>query len=560
MEPRLFAFTSIASVVYAITVVAGARAIGYATDHVIVPAARGQLAVASTMAASGLIVTLAFIRGASFVVRRYLNGVFQFRVEADSRRKLAHCYVLLPQIWHARHDRGELLSTINTDVDSAWMPLSRLALACSGSFMLVGAVIDMYLTDVVLAVIGTLLFPAIGLLNWFNLRMSAVLAKRVQALRGEVSTTAHESFGGALVVKTLGNEEVEVARFAHVAGRLRQANVALGRVGAFFDPAMEAVTALGVLAVLWVGILRINGGGLGIGELVHMTYLITAIAFPLRSIGWFVSAFSQSTAGRERIQAVITEPVPASPDPLVAHTGSRQTIEPALVIRNVSFAYPGADEPAVTGVDFSVPTGATVALVGATGSGKSTLAQLVAGLWTPSTGSIEIYGSPPACRLDELAYVPQHAFLFRETVRFNITLGDEIPDERIWRALRVVQAEGFVGDLPLGLEQPVGEYGTTLSGGQRQRIALARALVRRPSLLILDDATSALDPRVEAQVLDALHDGRTKPTTTLTISSRSAVVQRADTVIRLAGGRVAECGPHQSLWNASGLYRELISA
>jgi ABC-type multidrug transport system fused ATPase/permease subunit len=558
-EPWIFAGTVAASFTYAVVVVASARAIGFATDHVVVPASRsGRLDAAAATVAAMFILALTLIRGASFVARRYLVGVFQFRVQAGSRRKLVRRYILLPQRWHADHDRGDLLSTINTDVDTAWMPLARLALACSAAGMVLVAVVDMYLTDVALALIGTLLFPAIILVNWLSLRMTSRVAQQAQRLRGEVSAAAHESFDAALVIKALGREQAEVERFARAVGRLRDANIALGRLGAFFDPAMETLVAVGVLAVLWIGVTTVSAGGLGIGELVQMTYLITAIAFPLRAIGWFVSSFSRSAAGYERLQAIVAEPVPA-PDLHDNGVSAEHTDAITLVMRDVSFAYPGTDGSVLTDVGFIAPAGVTLALVGATGSGKSTLALLTAGVWTPTDGSITIDGVAPGDRLDEIAYVPQQAFLFRETVRFNVTLGEAIPDERVWQALSAAQAEDFIHELPLALDQPIGEYGATLSGGQRQRIALARALVRRPRLLILDDCTSAVDPRVEAQVLDQLRSGGLS-TTILMISSRLSVIQQADTVIFLADGRVAGCGTHLELWDGSRRYRELVSA
>lgn len=558
-EPWIFAAMVVAGLIYAAIVVAGAHAVGYATDHVVVPAARhGRLDIAAAGAAAALILALTLVRGTSFVARRYLTGVFQFRVQADSRRELARRYIMLPQRWHADHDRGDLLSTINTDVDTAWTPLARTALAISGTGMLIGAVIDMYLTDATLTAVGSLLFPAIAVLNWIFLKRSSAIAQRAQRLRGHVSATAHESFDGALIVKTLGREEAEIDRFRAVADGLRRTNITLGRVGAFFDPAMEALASIGVLVVLWIGVARTAGGGMSVGGLVHMTYLITSIAFPLRSIGWFVSAFSRSTAGYERIQAITSESIHVGREQRSSQREPGAPSAAPLALHKVSFAYPGSDAPALSDVSFTAQAGATIAITGPTGSGKTTLAQLIAGLWSPAAGSIMIDGMPLGDQLDQLAYVPHQAFLFRDTVRFNVTLGADIPDEWIWQVLRVAQADDFVAALPFGLDQPVGEYGATLSGGQRQRVSLARALVRRPRLLIFDDATSALDSRVEAAVLDGLQGGSFAAL--LMMSSRSSVLERADLVILLANCRVAENGRHHELLAGSAAYRALLSA
>jgi ABC-type multidrug transport system fused ATPase/permease subunit len=233
----------------------------------------------------------------------------------------------------------------------------------------------------------------------------------------------------------------------------------------------------------------------------------------------------------------------------------------SLAVERVSYAYePGA--PVLTDIDFALDPGRSVALVGATASGKSTLTTLVTRLVDPGAGAIRVDGVDlrdlSAGELARsVAVVPQAAFLFDDTVRGNVTLGAEVPDEDVWAALRTAQADGFVAALPHGLDTRLGERGTSLSGGQRQRISLARALVRRPRLLVLDDATSAVDPEVEARILGALREGTS---TLLVVAYRKATIALADEVLHLADGRIVDRGPHTDLLQRSPAYADLVNA
>jgi ATP-binding cassette subfamily B protein len=234
-----------------------------------------------------------------------------------------------------------------------------------------------------------------------------------------------------------------------------------------------------------------------------------------------------------------------------------------LQVDDLHYAYDAAT-PLLRGVDLSVEPGRTVALVGATASGKSTLTSLVTRLVDPDAGEIRIDGRDlKGLRKGELprdvALVPQTAFMFDDTVRGNVTLGADIPDEEVWSALRTAQADGFVAALPEGLDTRLGERGTSLSGGQRQRLSLARALVRRPRLLILDDATSAVDPEVEARILASLRD-HGLAASLLVVAYRKATISLADEVVHLDGGRIVGRGTHADLLASSPAYAHLVNA
>jgi ABC-type multidrug transport system fused ATPase/permease subunit len=382
---------------------------------------------------------------------------------------------------------------------------------------------------------------------------------RAQQLRGEVSTIAHESFDGALVVKTLGRESDETARFHARSAELRDTMVQVGRVRGLFDPLMEALPVLGVIVVLLVGTSRVGSGNITSGELVRVAYLFTLLAFPVRALGWVLNELPRSVVGWDRVQRVLTAAGAQEYGDRHLGEGTGPTL---LQVEAVSFAY--GEDGVLTEVAFDVQPGRTVALVGPTGAGKSTLAGLLVRLVDPATGAVsyddlDVRELAPGALAQVAALVPQQTFLFDDTVRGNITLSADLPDEDVWAALRVAQAEGFVAALPDGLDTVVGERGTTLSGGQRQRLALARAVVRRPRLLVLDDATSSVDPSVEQRILAGLRDSATASTVVVD-AYRRATIALADEVVFLDGGRITARGTHEELLASSDGYRDLVTA
>ena len=401
------------------------------------------------------------------------------------------------------------------------------------------------------------MFPTIAVLTLVYSRRMSPLMTRAQQLRGEVSGVAHESFDGALVVKTLGREADETERFRAKAQELRDTLVQVGKVRGLLDPVMEALPTLGVLVVLLVGTSRVGSGAIDAGQLVRVAYLFTLLAFPVRAIGWVLNELPRSVVGWDRVQRVLTATGAQEHGPVRLPAGSGPV---EADVRGVGFAY--GDVQVLHDVSFAVPAGRTVAVVGPTGAGKSTLATLLVRLVDPATGAISYDGTDlrelaPGALAEVAALVPQTAFLFDDSVRGNLTLGADLPDEQLWAALRVAQADGFVAALPAGLDTVVGERGTSLSGGQRQRLALARAVVRRPRLMVLDDATSAVDPQVEQRILAGLRGGEG---TVVVVAYRRATIALADEVVFLDHGRVSARGTHQELARTSPGYRELVTA
>ncbi|MEV8631488.1 ABC transporter ATP-binding protein [Streptosporangium sp. NPDC051023] len=558
-EKAVFAVAVLSSGLYGVMTVASAWALGWATQNLVLPSfAKGRAETGTLVAAALLILGVSLLKALGVAGRRYFAGVMQYRMQARSRRDVTRQYLRLPLAWHHRHPTGQLLSNASADAEAAWAPLAPLPMAVGVIVMLVTAAVAMVVTDPVLALVGFLIFPAIAVLNFVYQRRLSPLATRAQQLRAEVSEIAHESFDGALVVKTLGREDEETDRFRARAGELRDANIAVGRVRGLFDPMLEALPTLGVLAVLLVGAVRLEGGAITPGVLIQVAYLFTLLSFPIRALGWVLAELPRAVVGYERVRTVLT-----ATGSMEYGTATLPGPAPAgLEVRGLDYAY--GDSRILHGVGFKVGAGRTTALVGPTGSGKSTLTQTFVRLVDPDAGAVLVDGVDlrEIARggvSEAVALVPQQTFLFDDTVRGNVTLGLPVGDEDVWAALRLAQADGFVSALPGGLDTKVGERGTTLSGGQRQRLALARALVRRPRLLVLDDATSSVDPQVEAKILQGLRDA-SQASTVVVVAYRMATIALADEVVYLEHGRVVDRGPHEELLARCEGYRNLVTA
>jgi ATP-binding cassette subfamily B protein len=388
-----------------------------------------------------------------------------------------------------------------------------------------------------------------------------VQSRRVQDEQGELATEVEESVQGIRVVKSLGRSGLVFDRYDAKARRLRRLELDKVRTLALLWCIFELHPQVTLALILVGGALAVGNGALTVGGLVAFVALFTVLLWPILSLG-FLFAFAQETASAcDRIGELMDEPLTVTDRPGVA---PQPVGSPArLAFEGVGFTHPGSATPVLSGVDLVLEPGETVALVGATGSGKTTLSSLVGRLQDVTAGRVTLDGIdvrdlPLAQLRGVVATAFEEATLFSMSVRENLTLGrPDTTDADLAEAVRVAQAE-FVHDLPWGLDTRIGEQGLSLSGGQRQRLALARAVLGRPSVLVLDDPLSALDVHTEALVERALRDVLVG-TTALVVAHRPSTVLLADRVALLAGGRITAVGTHSELLAAEPTYRDLLA-
>ncbi len=561
-QPKIFTAALVGSALFGAMSVGSAYVMGEVTGRVILPAFSEKRVITGALVLAALaILGVAILKIIGIIGRRLFAGIMQYRLQADYRRQVTRQYLRLPLSWHQQHPTGQLLSNANSDVEAAWFFVAPLPFACGALLMLGITIVALFLTDPVLAIVGGVVIPLVFAVNLAYSRVMSPRISRAQQLRAEVSEIAHESFDAALVVKTLGREQREIDRFAERTATLRDCLISVGRVRGLFDPIMESLPTLATLAVLTIGVGRVASGDTATEDLVFIAYLFTVLALPIRALGWVLGELPRAVAGNDRVTDVLTA---TGETPYGTQVLAVQDDPARLSAENLFFGYAGEPSPTLQRITLDVPAGRSIAIVGPTGSGKSTLANVLVRLVDPDSGEVLVDGiDVRELHQGELtrdaALVTQSTFLFDDTVSGNVTLGADYEAERVWDALRLAAADQFVTALPDGADTQVGERGATLSGGQRQRIALARALVRRPRLLVMDDSTSSVDPTIEARILSGLRTAGW-PATVVVIAYRKATITLADEVVFLTDGQIVARGSHQQLQDTVPGYAALVQA
>lgn len=508
--------------------------------------------------AIALVVLTLVAFGAGFAARREMFRV-AFRTETALRHAVFDHLTRMSAEYYDRSETGQLLARANGDIRAIQMFLNFgpfMALSLASLVLALGLMLSV---SVPLTLLAVLPIPVVAYIGLRSRHPQLPAWWLVMARQADVATLVEENIAGVRVVRNFAGEQHELARMAGVADQLRWAMVKGADVSARFIPALEHLPRFGQVIVLLYGGLLVESGDIGVGALVAFTSYVLMAQVPFRFIGHLVQMAQRAKASAMRVYEVFDEPeTVVEADDAIDISDARGAVR----FRDVHFGY-GTDADVLTGFDLEVEPGETVALVGATASGKSTVARLLPRLYDVRSGSIEIDGVDVRdATLDSVRSVVGVAlddpFLFSMSIRDNIAFADPTaPAERVEAAARTAQAADFIAELDDGYDEVVGERGYTLSGGQRQRISLARALLHDPQILVLDDATSAIDVRVEEKIHAGLREA-TADRTVIVIAHRLSTISLADRVVLLAAGKVAAVGTHEQLLATEPHYRELL--
>jgi ATP-binding cassette subfamily B protein len=507
---------------------------------------------------AGVLLAVAAVKGLfQFWMRVVLIGMSR-DIEYDLRNDLFGHLVALSPDFHQRHRTGDIMARATNDLNAVRMMLGPGVMYWTEtSLTVILAVAVMLWFDWRLAVMALMPAPLVSLAVILFGRRLHDRFERIQAMFSDISSRVQENLAGVRMVRAFVQEQAEMRRFEELNKDYVQENIRQAQLSGLFQPLLEALIGFTFLLVLWVGGQRVLAGKLSLGEFVMFHTYMGMLIWPMIAMGWVVNLMQRGTASFGRIRQIFEErpsiAAPASPVPMPAVRGR-------IEFQAASVSY--SSGVALDGVNLTIPAGSTMAIVGHTGCGKSTLVNLIPRLLDPTGGSVRLDGVDlrqldPEDLRRHIGFVPQETFLFSATMAENIAFGvDDATPAQIRHAAELAGLAGDIGSFPAGYATLVGERGITLSGGQKQRTAIARALLRDPKILILDDALSSVDTLTEERILTALA-ALLKGRTVILISHRVSTVRQADRIAVLEKGRVVEEGTHAELISSGGYYADL---
>ena len=525
--------------------------------------ARDVWIVAAQMVAITLV--MAFFR---WQMRETLNGVSR-HIENDLRDDLFAHLATLDAGFYARTRTGEIMARLTNDLGAVRMAAGPAIMYLTNTIF-GGLAALVFMLRISPSLTGLAVLPMV-LLPVVMLKLGKAVHDRFEAVQahfGDLTTMAQENLSGVRIVRAYRQERAEHQRFDAMSTEYVNRNMRLARLYGLMNPSFTVLAGLGAATVLGVGGSLVLRGAMSVGAFVAFGFYLSNLTWPLIALGWVTNLFQRGAASMARLNELFAERAviasPTTPVALPKTTGGR-----SIEFRNVSFAYPlrertdgAAPREILHNVSFTIPAGGTLGVVGATGSGKSTLLDLIPRIFDTTSGAVLIDGIPvTALNMDalrsEIGFVPQESLLFSDTILANLAYGGTSHEDARWAA-GVAQLAETIADFPDGYDTLLGERGINLSGGQKQRAAMARALARRPAIVILDDALSAVDTHTEAAILGGLRDalaGRTA----IIASHRITAIRDATHIIVLDSGRVVEQGTHETLIALRGRYWALLS-
>ncbi len=509
----------------------------------------------------GLMLFVALLLAAAAIVAIFFSSRTAMAFGRDVRSALFRQVVGFSQLETNLFGTPSLITRNTNDVYQVQMVVQiALSVMVLAPIMSVGGIIMAVHEDAPLSTLLVVIIPLMALVIGTLVLRAMPLFRAMQVKIDRINQLLRETLSGVRVIRAFVRTVHEERRFDEANHDLTETALRVNRLFALMIPSLFGILNLSTVGIMWFGGLRINSGDMPIGNLMAFLQYVMQILMAVMMATFMFVMVPRATASAERIQRVLeTEASLGEPETPTAATPAHGYVE----FRNVEFRYPGAEAPVLRAISFTAAPGTTTAIIGSTGSGKSTLINLIPRFYDASGGSVCIDGVDVRdMRLEDLwraiGLVPQRAFLFSGTVASNLRYGNEsATDDELWHALEVAQAREFVEEMPGGLDAPIDQGGTNVSGGQRQRLAIARALVKRPRILVFDESFSALDFRTESRLRAALRD-EIRDTTVLIVSQRVGTILHADQIIVLDAGEVVGVGTHAELLESCQTYREIV--